>query len=196
MTLDLQFKTMLAMIIAGFCVGINLESFRHFKPYWDQGLILKYMLEILFWLLQTLLVFLVLYKVNLGEIRFYLLIAFFLGYSIYKGLFAQVYKRLLLYILRVGKRSYIFFRRIFHYLIIKPVMGLLTVLGAILLFMIRLIMTPIFYLLSPFGKIVANLVKRSQKYLPKSLFKKIYKFPTIYGIIKSTLKRFKTYLTF
>lgn len=196
MSLDLQFKTMLAMIIAGFCVGINFETFRHFTPYWYQQIILRYVLEILFWLIQTTLVFYVLYKINVGELRFYLFIAFFLGYSIYRALFVSVYRRLLLFLLQVGKRAYLFLSKLFHYTIKKPLLGLLTILAASLLFVVRLLMTPIFYLLQPFVRLLSSLEKRVQKLLPKSFFKKIYKFSTIYGIIKSTLKKFKSFLTF
>src|SRR5690625_46206 len=95
MSLDIQVKSMLAMILAGFYVGVAYETFRYFLPMWQKRIILNYLLVILFWMLQTVIVFYLLYIINMGELRFYLFIAFLLGVSIYQGIFAPLYQRLL-----------------------------------------------------------------------------------------------------
>src|SRR5690625_4470807 len=196
MTLDIQFKTMLAMIMAGFCVGINFETFRYFTPLWYKGITLRYILEVLFWCSQTILVFLLLYKVNTGELRFYLFLALFLGYSIYKSLFAPLYKRALVCMIKIVKGIFNFLEKLVRYIIVKPIIWLVVVVWTIIIFFVRIIMTPLFYLLQPVGKLLKALKKGIQKHLPKPILKIMYKYSSIYGIIKGTLKKFKSYVTF
>lgn len=196
MTLDIQFKTMLAMIMAGFCVGIHFETFRYFTPLWYKVITLRYILEVLFWCSQTILVFLLLYKVNTGELRFYLFLALFLGYSIYKSLFAPLYKRALVCMIKIVKGIFIFLEKLVRYIIVKPMIGLVVVVWTMIIFLVRIIMTPLFYLLQPVGKLLIALKNGIQKYSPKPILKIMYKYSRIYGIIKDKLKKIKSYVTF
>lgn len=192
MTLDVQFQAMLAMVLAGFYVGIALETFRYFSPLWQKSLLWKYTLEIFFWTLQTIVVFFLLYNVNAGELRFYLFLAFFLGFSMYKALFSSLYQRLLRKMVAFFKALFLYLWRFVDYFIIKPVRGIILFLLKILLFFTRLIMTPLFYLVSPIFKAIKELIKK----LPKPILSTLYKFSSIYGIMVSTFKKIKSLLTF
>src|SRR5690625_5859173 len=75
MTLNVQFLTMLFMVVSGFYLGIALETFRRFSPLWRHRPVLVYIFEVSFWLIQTFIIFYVLYKVNAGELRVYIFLA-------------------------------------------------------------------------------------------------------------------------
>lgn len=196
MTLTLQVKTMLAMIIAGFYVGISLDTFRYFTPLWYNKVVWRYLLEIIFWVMQTTIVFFVLYKVNAGEIRFIIFLAFLLGLSIYKALFATVYNKSLEWFIGVIKRIFRFFWKVIYYVILRPVEATLRILWAIVLFFLRLIITPIVFLLRPMKKLLDNFGKKVRKMIPKPILSNLYKYSRFYGIIKGTLTKMITYLTF
>src|SRR5690625_5418826 len=117
MSLDIQVKSMLAMILAGFYVGVAYETFRYFLPMWQKRIILNYLLVILFWMLQTVIVFYLLYIINMGELRFYLFIAFLLGVSIYQVIFIPLYQRLLLRINKSRKQILISLLFFFFFLL-------------------------------------------------------------------------------
>jgi len=196
MTLDIQFKTMLAMMVAGFCLGITFESFRYFTPLWYRKIFLRYLLEILFWVSQTALAFWLLYQINNGELRFYIILAFFLGFSIYKAIFAALYQRILIRFIKIIKAVLSFIGRVFHLLILQPIFGIVSLLWGIILFFLRILFTPLFFLLSPVGKSLPNMGKKIQKVVPKPFLAILYKFSKVCGIIKNTLKKMKDYLTF
>lgn len=196
MSLDIQVKSMLAMILAGFYVGVAYETFRYFLPMWQKRIILNYLLVILFWMLQTVIVFYLLYIINMGELRFYLFIAFLLGVSIYQGIFAPLYQRLLQRIITSLKRILLFCWRVFFNLLIKPFCWLVKGLWEIVMFFVRLVCTPILFMLRPVGSTLKTLVKVTQKRLPKPILTILYKNDKIYDIIKNTLIRIIDYITF
>ena len=79
MTLSIQFITMAAMVLSGIYLGVIRDTFQRFAIYWKGRKLLSYLLEIIFWILQTLVVFYVLFLVNAGEIRLYIILACLLG---------------------------------------------------------------------------------------------------------------------
>src|SRR5699024_4293439 len=95
MTLHVQLLTMIFMVLSGLYLGMALETFRRFSPLWRKNKFLVYFLEICFWLVQTLIIFYVLYRVNAGELRLYIFVACLLGFATYQALIASLYKRLL-----------------------------------------------------------------------------------------------------
>lgn len=57
MTLTVQFITMAAMIVSGLYLGMSLDTFRRFSPYFKNNVFLTYSLEISFWLMQAFILF-------------------------------------------------------------------------------------------------------------------------------------------
>src|SRR5690625_7945616 len=94
-------------------------------------------------MLQTVIVFYLLYIINIGELRFYLFIAFLLGVSIYQVIFAPLYQRLLQRIITSLKRIFLFCWRVLFILLIKPSCWLAKGLWEIVMFFVRLVCTPI-----------------------------------------------------
>src|SRR5690625_7413437 len=95
MTLQVQFLTMVSMIIGGLYLGIARDTYLRFTPYWRQRIILKYVFEIAFWMIQTLLLFYILFRVNPGDLWFYVFLACLLGVSLFIVFFVSLYKKLL-----------------------------------------------------------------------------------------------------
>ncbi|HLR71816.1 MAG TPA: spore cortex biosynthesis protein YabQ [Pseudogracilibacillus sp.] len=104
MTLHTQFLTMGAMIVGGMYLGFTNETFRRFTPVWKRSVFLTYSLEILFWLLQTSVLYYALYTINYGEIRFYLFIALAFGFMLYIALFQTIYIKVLDFVIKVVKK--------------------------------------------------------------------------------------------
>ncbi|WP_100011851.1 spore cortex biosynthesis protein YabQ [Lentibacillus sediminis] len=195
MTLSVQFITMAAMVFSGFYLGIVQETFRRLTVYWKNRVVLTYVLEACFWLTQTLLIFYVLFRANGGEIRFYILLACLLGFSMYQVFAAGVYKRLLEQIIRIVAKIYRFFARTVQLLIIAPVKwlvlllvtiitGLLKALGAVLLFVWKVLIAPIRWLFQGIWRM-----------LPKKIQKNLHKLAGVYSTIENIYNKCRKYLS-
>lgn len=166
---------MIAMVLGGFYLGMALDSYRRFTPYWKNKIVLTYFMEICFWLTQTIILFYVLFKVNSGEIRFYVFIACLLGFSMYQVLAAKIYKRLLEVIIRMITSVYNFFKRLVQVLFIRPVIWIVTLVLTICLGIIRIIWKIVQFtlklLLAPIGwilKVIYHILPTNfQKFLQK-----------------------------
>src|SRR5690625_7680140 len=119
MTLDTQFLTMIFMVLGGLYLGIAKDTFRRFSPYWKNKRFINYAMEICFWLTQTYLLFYVLFRINGGELRFYVFLACLLGYDMYKALASALYKKKMESIIRVFTAIYRFFAIIIQRLTIN-----------------------------------------------------------------------------
>src|SRR5690625_1046895 len=182
MTLQVQFITMISMIIGGFYLGIARDTYLRFSPYWRQRIFLRYFFEIAFWMGQTLLLFYVLYRVNAGELRVYVFIACMLGFSIYKVIFSLLYKRVLEMIIRTLFMIYQFCKKVIRIFIITPIRGILYLILllfqfiiSILFFVVKLIFIPIRWTLG-----------LAFSLLPKKIQKIIRKLEEFYSIMKNT----------
>lgn len=83
------------MTLGGIYVGMALETFRRFKRYFVKHNLFVGTLEVIFWVLQTIVLYFVLYKVNSGELRLYIFLACLLGFSIYQVLIKRLYQHVL-----------------------------------------------------------------------------------------------------
>ncbi|WP_156289998.1 spore cortex biosynthesis protein YabQ [Oceanobacillus salinisoli] len=194
MTLSVQFLTMISMVASGFYLGMILDTFRRFTPYWKHNIFLTYFMEICFWLMQTIILFYVLFQVNSGEIRFYVFVACLLGFSIYQALAQNVYKRLLEYMIRIIASVYRFCRRVVQVLIISPItwlftliitiiLGTVRILWKIILFITKLLITPIRWILQMIYRI-----------LPKSFQNFLKQIAGFYSKIKNILIKWAKYM--
>lgn len=127
MTLSVQFMTMAAMALMGLWIGVSVDTYgrlfyRGPRRRWN---IIQMTGDLVFWLLQGLLVFLVLLYVNHGSVRIYIFLALLCGYAAYRSLFQTLYRRML----DVFIQSVLFIGRliinIFRHLFVRPVQWLL-----------------------------------------------------------------------
>ncbi|MBU9722004.1 MULTISPECIES: spore cortex biosynthesis protein YabQ [Bacillaceae] len=153
MTLDVQFLSILASTGMGIVLGAAFDTYRRFvkspkRLRWS--LIIN---DILFWILQALLFFYVLLQVNNGEVRFYLLLAILLGYSIYRALLERIYRRVLEVMIQFVSNMINILIRTIKVLVYEPLkwllklivslsMIVLTTIWGILHFLIRIILSP------------------------------------------------------
>lgn len=111
MTLSVQFTTMAVMVLSGIYLGLAQDTFRRISVHWKKRPIISYSFEIGFWLLQTLIVFYVLFLVNSGEIRFYIFLACLLGFSFYQALLKTIYRQMLERLISVFRAIYKFLNK-------------------------------------------------------------------------------------
>ena len=182
MTLHVQFTTMIVMIVGGFYLGIALETFRRLSITWQKRLIWTYCLEILFWVSHAFILFYMLYRVNAGEIRVYVILACLLGFSKYQALAAPLYKRLLEHIIHLFRRLFQLIKNTIYYMLVIPIRWIIMALWAIILVHVKVIFSMIKVVLTPI-RWVLYLIYQS---LPKKITEKVDKLPEFYSIIKST----------
>lgn len=144
MTLSVQFYTMVAMVAMGVWLGIAMDTYSRFLHPNRKKNVWLYANDVIFWLLQGLLIFYVLYLVNEGAIRFYVFLAILCGYSAYRALFQPLYRRLLERIILVILATSRMIRTLFFYLIYQPIRFILKVLFSLCMMIVSM-MTTIFW---------------------------------------------------
>src|SRR5699024_3811695 len=103
------FLTMMSMVAGGFYLGIMLDTFRRLTRSWTSHFIVTTIVEVCFWLIQTFILFYILFLVNGGELRAYVFIACLFGFSAYQLVGKRWYMNLLYCILSVVSASFSFF---------------------------------------------------------------------------------------
>jgi spore cortex biosynthesis protein YabQ len=179
MTLSTQFLTMLAMIGMGSVFGAALDTYNRFLKRAKRKSWIVFINDILFWVAQGLFVFYILFLVNRGELRFYIFIALLCGFAAYQSLLKNIYLRALEVIIRMIISIYHFFIKLFHLLIYKPIHGLiialislliflgkslvhlLRMIGKILLFFIKIIISPFKWVLLLLWKLLPKNIKKT-----------------------------------
>lgn len=192
MTLTVQFLTMLAMTLGGIYLGTALDTFRRLSIYWKSKKSAVYILEICFWLLQSAILFYILFRVNGGELRAYVFLACLLGFSFYQVAIASMYKKVLEMIIRIIQKTFRWLVIILNVLLVQPIAWLIKVIGTILLFLAQVLILLLRWLYTPFLWI-AKVIYRM---LPKRVKKLFYQFAQFYSTIKNTCKKIYTAITF
>jgi len=170
MTLSIQFLTMMAMVLSGFYLGIALQTHRRLYVYWRHRIFLTYVLEISFWIIQTLLIFYFLYQVNDGEIGLYVFLAGLLGFAMYQVFAARLYKKCLEHIIAVLRVVFRFCTSVVNLLFVQPIKWIFIILfmclgwiGKIILylflFILKLIFAPINWIFSFIWRIIPSKIK-------------------------------------
>ena len=198
MTLSTQFITMLSMIGMGAFFGAALDTYNRFLQRSRRKRWLVFINDVLFWLLQGLIIFYVLFLVNKGEIRFYIFIALVCGYAAYQGLFKQLYLRLLEIVISITVSTYIFFVKAARILIIRPLqllfmllVSIIVMIGKSLFFLTKFILRVLIFTAKLFLKPVQGLFLILWKLLPKNIKKFVEK---LYNKMAGFLRRLKKYV--
>ncbi len=139
MSLDTQFVTLLSMIAMGISFGAAFDTYNRFLKRAKRALWIVFINDVLFWCMQALLIFFVLFKANAGEWRFYIVLALLCGYSAYQALFKGMYKKLLEGTIHLVLETVHFFVRLGDMLLLKPVKGMIMLLISIVLFFLNLV---------------------------------------------------------
>ncbi|MEF2968731.1 spore cortex biosynthesis protein YabQ [Paenibacillus sp. M1] len=155
MNLETQWATLLWMLLCGGAMGIAFDSYRVVSgqlrfPRWS-----VHVLDLCYWLAAALFVFRTLYHVNQGELRFYVFLGLFLGVWIHFLILSVVIEKFVVNLIKVVQKIYRITIRIWRLTVVTPVKWLLKgirlLLGfawAILLFLGRVTLSPIWKLLA------------------------------------------------
>ncbi|MEF2097897.1 spore cortex biosynthesis protein YabQ [Bacillus sp. CFBP9009] len=165
MTLTIQFYTLLAMIGMGSGFGAALDTYSRFLKRSERKRWIVFIHDFLFWIIQGLLIFYVLFLVNEGEFRLYLFLALLCGFSAYQALFKGFYQRFLEFLIILVIKLARFIMNSVHMLIFVPikwvivsviaiifgigkfVLALLKWAGKILLFILNIFWKPLKWIL-------------------------------------------------
>jgi len=132
MSITTQFITMLTMIGMGGWLGLALDTYSRFLQRSKRANWVVFINDILFWIVQALVVFYILLVVNQGELRFYIFLALLCGYAAYQSLFRNIYLKVLDFMIRTGIAIYRIITKTLYYVTVRPVQLLIQLLLIIL----------------------------------------------------------------
>jgi spore cortex biosynthesis protein YabQ len=137
MSLTVQFYTMLSMVGMGSLFGVMFDTYQRFLNRPNRKSWIVFFNDVLFWIIQALLIFYVLFLMNNGEIRFYIFIALLCGFAAYQSLIKSIYLRILEMAILTVISVWRFLKRTFQMVIYQPIVGLIHFLIMIILFLGR-----------------------------------------------------------
>ncbi|WP_409272976.1 spore cortex biosynthesis protein YabQ [Neobacillus sp. SCS-31] len=141
MTLTVQFLTMAAMVSAGAGFGAMLDTYQRFLNRPKRKNWITFINDILFWVVQALIVFYVLFHVNKGEVRFYIFIALFCGFAAYQALLKGAYLWLLDRVINAAVAVGGILAKMVRLLIFKPATGLVQLVLALFLLLLKAVLS-------------------------------------------------------
>lgn len=161
MTLHTQWVTMGVMILCGLYLGIVTDTLRRLFISWYMPSILRLLFKTVYWVCQTIIVYLILYKVNGGLLRFYLFLACLLGFSIYVVLVRATYMVVLEWIINLVKTiANIFYRLLLRplwlmfYFVLRQLSALFMLCQQILWYMIKFLFYPVIWSLKKIYRLI------------------------------------------
>ena len=89
MSLTIQLYTMLSMIGMGAWIGASLDTYQRFLKREERKRWLVFIHDILFWIVQALLLFYVFMHVNMAEIRIYIFLAILMWFCLLSKSFKE-----------------------------------------------------------------------------------------------------------
>src|SRR5690625_1150684 len=192
MTLNVQFLTMVSMVIGGFYLGIAHDTYERFSSLWKKKQLVTYLFAIVFWLIQACLLFVLLYKVNHGELRIYIFLACLLGFSIYQVFAAKIYRQLLegiiTIITKIARGLFSMIRIVF----LHPIFWLIRLLVTLLKMIGQVILSLVSFLLLPFRRLLEVIVRYLRKRIKKTFDKK----SLLYSIIEFIYRKLRSLMSF
>jgi spore cortex biosynthesis protein YabQ len=138
---------MLSMAAMGLYLGAAIDTYGRFtrkRPSINWLIVCN---DVLFWLVQALVVFYVLLQANNGEIRFYIFLALVCGFSAYRALFQTFYQRLLERIITIFIQTYRLTIKLITIFFINPIKYLLKVLYSLCMMVLTACLTVLLFLL-------------------------------------------------
>lgn len=161
MSLSTQFYTMIAMISMGGWLGAALDTYGRFLKRPKRAHWVVFINDILFWLMQGLIIFYILLMVNQGELRFYVFVALLCGYAAYQSLVRSSYLKLLELMIKIALSFFRFLARTCHLLVIRPFQLLIQavlLLFGFLLKIVGFILQFLLNLIKAIGKIILSIL--------------------------------------
>jgi spore cortex biosynthesis protein YabQ len=178
---------MTAMVGSGIYIGMAVDTFNRIHLRKKRTGFFRYLNEILFWVLQGLILFYVLFLINQGEFRFYIWLAVIFGFVLYQSLLKEMYIKLLEYIIRYVVSFFRFLQKLFINLIIAPLKWLFE----IVTYLLTLFWTIVIWIAILPWKIVRRptlfIGKWLLSFIPENAKKYLRSLPDIYSKIKDRI---------
>ncbi|OCT13255.1 spore cortex biosynthesis protein YabQ [Paenibacillus pectinilyticus] len=168
MTLHVQFHTIFMMFLSGVCIGAMFDIFRVLSgklrlPRWTIPIV-----DSIYWIVATILVFKMLVYSNEGQVRIFIFLGMGIGICFYFAFLSPIIIRLTLIIIRIIVVIYGFLTKTVEIIIIKPIIGLyrltVIILGfllAVAIFLYKIVLQ----LLYPVWRLFLWMTKPVHKYL-------------------------------
>ncbi|WP_404456533.1 spore cortex biosynthesis protein YabQ [Virgibacillus necropolis] len=173
-----------------------LDTFRRASPHWKNSVFLSYLMETIFWFSQTLLLFYILYRVNSGELRFYVFVACLLGFATYQALAATAYKKLLEHMIQLALSVYRFFAKAIRVLIVTPIVFVFSLLFSAISYTLQVL----FIVLLTIAKIIFAPFKwifmLIYGLLPEVIKNYLHKIAGFYSTMENISKKWLKYIRF
>lgn len=158
MSLSTQFLTLIHMLLAGIYLGAIFDTFYRLRGQGPASW-LKTIEDLLFWVINAVLVFLWLQAVNQGQMRVSVLVALACGYLLYRSLLAVLYLKILNGFLGALAALYRGISFLVTRLIFWPIQFIFKIVFSVLLFCATLLVGLGKWLISP---VVTWLTKRRE----------------------------------
>lgn len=191
MTLTVQFYTIVAMIGSGIWLGASLDTYHRFHPRGKRWNWLRFINDILFWIVQALLIFYVLLQVNKGEVRIVIFLALLCGFAFYKSLLQSLFQRILERLIKITVGIIRFFKKIFRLFIYNPAKVILNLLVGLSKMVIRFLLSALLFLsgillypLKLIGKLLVALI-------PEKIWTKL---KGVAGVIRKSTNKVKSWI--
>ncbi len=205
MSLTTQFYTMLAMVGMGGWLGAALDTYGRFLKRPLRARWVVFINDLLFWLVQGLILFYLLLLVNEGELRIYIFLAVLCGYAAYQSLLKKIYLQLLEIFIQTSLTIYRLFIRAGQLMIVKPIVGTIQLLIAIILGTVNILWKLIKWgfkflwslvkiLLSPVTLLFRLLWKLVPRSVENFLIENIRRLAGFFGKFKNIINKIKTWL--
>ncbi len=169
MTIEIQFASFITMGIVGFYLGCMFDTNERIIQAIKGSRIVKGLCQLVFWLIQSMIIFYLLVKVNGGQVRLYFIIAIIFGYWLYFLRFRKVYQRTLARIIQLIKAILLFIKKTITTIIIKPikllVLAFLTVINLVIMMVLKLFSFLLIMIGWLFRPILLIIPKNVRKYL-------------------------------
>lgn len=200
MTLSVQFYTLLVMIGMGSYFGAALDTYNRFLKRSKRKSWIVFINDFLFWVVQGLFIFYVLFLVNEGELRFYSFLALLCGFSAYQALIKGLFTKCLEAVIHFIIVTLGFIKKSIQTLIFHPIKWL----AAGIIFLLISLAKGIYLVIKSILKMIHSVIKivlrpfvwafkRIWSYLPKPVTKNVAKFYNritgIFDKLKNVIKR-------
>ncbi|MBD2848419.1 spore cortex biosynthesis protein YabQ [Paenibacillus sp. IB182496] len=150
MTLTVQFGTLAAMVLSGLGLGAAFDGYRVVSGKIKIGKLWFPVLDLLYWLAATLVVFRILSASNEGELRAYVFLGLLIGIAFYFWLLSSIVISFMVWLINTIQRTVAFIARCLHLLVVRPLAFLLRLLRMAL----GLLWAGVLVLLRPLGKLL------------------------------------------
>lgn len=169
MSLEIQALTILHMMAAGIFLGAALDSY--LRLFWKKRRFwLTSLMDLLFWILCGVFVFMWLRLVNQGQMRLVIFLALFCGYAAYQALFQRLYTRLLERLIQLVKILYRLTKRLLYLFVYKPLSWIISLVTALCIFhfklalrLVRLLIYPLLQVKKGFLLLLAKWSKKKDE---------------------------------